>query len=82
MVHQIYDLPCVVMFWILMLTLLYKTKTYLNKEKLYADLKKSIKQSIKYFITLCRHFETVFLFYFVCLFFPVGYYKTGRSAIE
>ena len=27
-------------------------------------------------------FETVFLFYFVCLFFAVGYYKTGWSAIE
>ena len=52
------------------------------KEKLYADHKKSIEQSIKYFIALCRHFETVFLFYFVCLFFAVGYYKTGWSAIE
>ena len=30
-------------------------------------------------IAFFRHFETVFfvLFYFVCLFFAVGYYKTG-----
>ena len=80
MVHQIYDLPCVITFLIHMLTLFYKKKY--NKEKLYADHKKSIERSIKYFIALCRHFETVFLFYFVCLFFPVGYYKTGWSAIE
>ena len=52
------------------------------KEKLYADHKKSIEQSIKYSITLCCHFKTVFLFYFVCLFFAVGYYKTWWSAIE
>ena len=64
MVHQIYDLPCVITFLIHMLTLFYKTK-YI-KEKLYADQEKSIEQSIKYFITLCRHFETVFLF--VCFF--------------
>ena len=29
------------------------------------------------FIAFVCHFETVFLFYFVCLFFPVGCYKTG-----
>ena len=54
MVHQIYDLPCVITFLIHMLTLFYKKKY--NKEKLYADHKKSIERSIKYFIALCRHF--------------------------
>ena len=53
-----------------------------NKEKLHADQKKSIEQSIKYFIAFFCHVETLFLFSFVCLFFPVGYYKTGWSAIE
>ena len=52
------------------------------KEKLYADHKKSIEQSIKYFIAVCRHFKTLFLLYFVCVFFAVGYHKTGWSAIE